>query len=105
MKNHAEFIPEDKKSILDNVFNNIENKEGKFIKLVLGSKVMNEGISLKNVAEVHILDVYFNLGKVDQVVGRAIRHCSHYKLMNEENKFPYVNVYKYVVYCRKWIVN
>ena len=92
-----EFIPEDKKRMLDNVFNSVENKEGKFIKLVLGSKVMNEGISLANIAEVHILDVYFNLGKVDQVVGRAIRLCSHYKLMNEDNKFPFVNVYKYVV--------
>lgn len=93
----AEFIPEDKKRMLDNVFNAVENKDGRFIKLVLGSKVMNEGISLRNVAEVHILDVYFNLGKVDQVVGRAIRQCSHYKLMNEDNKFPFVNVYKYVV--------
>lgn len=93
----AELISEDKKRILDNVFNTIENKEGKFIKLILGSKVMNEGISMKNVGEVHILDVYFNLGKVDQVVGRAIRWCSHYKVMGENNVWPYVNVYKYVV--------
>jgi hypothetical protein len=93
----AEFIPEDKQRILNTVFNTIENKEGKYIKFVLGSKVMNEGISLRHVSEVHVLDVYFNLGKVDQVVGRAIRHCSHYKLMNEQNKFPLVNVYKYVV--------
>lgn len=93
----AELISEDKKRILDNVFNTIENKEGKFIKLILGSKVMNEGISMKNVGEVHILDVYFNLGKVDQVVGRAIRWCSHYKVMGENNIWPYVNVYKYVV--------
>lgn len=93
----VDMISEDKKRILDNVFNTLENKEGKFIKLVLGSKVMNEGISLRNVGEVHILDVYFNLGKVDQVVGRAIRWCSHYKLMGENNQFPYVNVYKYVV--------
>lgn len=92
-----EMIPEEKKRIFDNIFNNIENKEGKNIKLVLGSKVMNEGISLMHVGEVHILDVYYNLGRVDQVVGRAIRHCSHYKMMNEENKFPYVNVYKYAV--------
>jgi hypothetical protein len=93
----AELISEDKKRILDNVFNTIDNKEGKFIKLILGSKVMNEGISMKNVGEVHILDVYFNLGKVDQVVGRAIRWCSHYKVMGENNIWPYVNVYKYVV--------
>ncbi|AYV83573.1 MAG: SNF2-like helicase [Hyperionvirus sp.] len=93
----AEFIPEDKKRILDDVFNDLNNINGKYIKLVLGSKVMNEGISLKNVAEVHVLDVYFNLGKVDQVAGRAIRQCSHFKLMSEETKFPFVNVYKYVV--------
>lgn len=93
----AEFIPEDKKRILDDVFNALQNKDGRYIKLVLGSKVMNEGISLRNIAEVHVLDVYFNLGKVDQVVGRAIRQCSHYELMNENNKFPFVNVYKYVV--------
>ena len=67
------------------------------IKLVLGSRVMNEGISLKNVGEVYILDVYFNLGRVDQVVGRAIRWCSHHQIMSVENQFPEVNVYKFVV--------
>jgi Type III restriction enzyme, res subunit len=97
----ADMMSEDKKRILDKVFNTIENKEGKYIKLVLGSKVMNEGISMKHVGEVHILDVYFNLGKVDQVVGRAIRWCSHYKVMGEKNQFPHVNVYKYVVTLNK----
>ena len=97
----VELLQEDKKRILDDVFNNINNKDGKYIKFVLGSKVMNEGISLKNVGEVHILDVYYNLGMVDQVVGRAIRWCSHYKLMGENNVFPYVNVYKYVVSLNK----
>lgn len=92
-----EVIPEDKQRILKSVFSSMDNKEGKFIKLVLGSKVMNEGISLLNVAEVHVLDVYFNLGRVEQVKGRAIRHCSHHKLMTEENPFPTVNVYKYAV--------
>ena len=94
-------IPEDKQKILDNVFSSIDNKEGKYIKLVLGSKVMNEGISLKNVAEVHILDVYFNLGRVDQVIGRGIRHCSHYEIINDENRYPAVNVYKYAVHLEK----
>ena len=90
-------IPEEKQRILDEVFSNIENKHGKFIKFVLGSKVMNEGISLKNVAEVHILDVYYNLGRIEQVVGRAIRHCSHYALMMEGNTYPEVKVYKYCI--------
>ena len=93
----ADVIPEEKKKIIDDVFNNFENKEGKFLKLILGSKVMNEGVSLFNTAEVHILDVYYNFGRVDQVIGRAIRWCSHYKQMSEQNPFPKVNVYKYVV--------
>ncbi len=95
----AEVVAEDKdnKKIINNYFNNIENKEGKLIKLVLGSKVMNEGISLANVSTVQILDVYFNFGRVDQVIGRAIRWCSHYKLMSEENPYPKVKVYKYAV--------
>ncbi len=93
----SEAIPEEKKKILDDVFNSSDNKEGKFIKFILGSRVMNEGISMKSVGEVHVLDVYFNLGRVDQVVGRAIRWCSHKKVANENNIFPYVSVYKYVV--------
>lgn len=92
-----EAIPEDKMNIIKNIFNSLENKDGRFIKFVLGSRVMNEGISLKNVHEVHILDAYFNFGRIDQVVGRAIRHCSHYKLMNENNVYPEVSVYKYVI--------
>jgi superfamily II DNA or RNA helicase len=90
----AEEIPENSKKIITNIFNSYENKDGKLIKLILGSKVMNEGISLANVYSVHILDVYFNFGRVDQVIGRAIRWCSHYKLMTEENPFPKVKVYK-----------
>jgi DNA polymerase III delta prime subunit len=93
----VEVIPEDRKKLLDSVFSNIENKEGKHIKLVLGSKVMNEGLSLHNVRSAHILDVYFNFGRVDQVIGRAIRWCSHYKLMSEENPYPKVKLYKYAV--------
>ena len=93
----GEVIPEEKKRILSNVFNVFENREGKNIKVILGSKVMNEGISLKNIGEVHILDVYYNFGRVDQVIGRGIRWCSHYKLMTDSNIYPFVNVYKYVV--------
>ena len=92
-----EALPEDKKRVLDSAFNNVENRDGRYIKFVLGSRVMNEGISLRNVGEVHILDAYFNFGRVDQVIGRAIRHCSHYKVMSRENPYPIVNVYKYVV--------
>jgi len=93
----TEDMPEAKIMVLKNYFNNINNKEGKYIKIVLGSRVMNEGITLYNIKDVHILDVYYNFGRVHQVIGRAIRRCVHYKITNDQNKFPKVNIYKYVV--------
>jgi hypothetical protein len=92
-----EDVPEAKIAVLKNSFNNINNKDGKFIKLVLGSRVMNEGITLMNIKEVHLLDVYYNFGRVHQVMGRAIRRCVHYKITNDQNPFPKVSIYKYVV--------
>jgi len=93
----SEIVSTDKIDIIKNIFNSPQNSNGRHIKLILGSMVMNEGISLKNIAEVHILDVYYNLGKIDQVVGRAIRVCSHKNIISDENRYPEVSVYKYVV--------
>ena len=97
MDESGEDIPEIKQKIIRQIFNNVENKEGKLLKFVLGSRVMNEGITLENTREVHILDVHYNLGKVDQVIGRAIRMCKHMALVSDTNHFPKVNVYRYVV--------
>ena len=93
----GEDLPEIKQKIIRNVFNNANNKDGRELKLVLGSKVMNEGVTLENIREIHILDVHYNLGKVEQVIGRGIRMCKHKAVTNENNMFPKVNVYRYVV--------
>jgi hypothetical protein len=95
--NDDEEIPEIKQKLIRNVYNNADNIDGKNIKLCLGSRVMNEGVTLENVKEIHILDVHYNLGKVDQIIGRGIRMCKHMKSINENNKFPKVNVFRYVV--------
>ena len=89
--------PDEKINVLKRVFNDVMNKNGKNIKLVLGTKVMNEGITLENIKDVHVLDTHYNLGRVIQVIGRAVRYCVHYELMTEKNPYPEVNVYKYVV--------
>jgi DNA polymerase III delta prime subunit len=93
----VEDIPEEKQRIVREVFNNVDNIDGSSIKIIIGSKVMNEGVTLENVKEVHIMDVHYNLGKVDQVIGRAIRMCKHQNVITDINKFPEVNVYRYVV--------
>jgi hypothetical protein len=89
-------IPEEKKHILDKTFSHIKNVQGKYIKLVLGSQVMTEGITIKNSSEVHILDTAYHLGQLIQVIGRAIRFCVHNAVASEENPYPSVRVYRYV---------
>lgn len=93
-------IQEEKQKILRDIFSIPKNKEGKFIKVVIGSQVMTEGLSLSNVKEVHIIDANFHLGKVDQIIGRAIRDCYHYDLMTKDNPYPEVKIYKYVISLR-----
>ena len=93
----GEDISEVKQKIIKDVFNNSDNIDGKNIKFCLGSRVMNEGVTLKNCSEVHIIDVFYNLPKVEQVIGRAVRMCVHKDSINENNKFPKVRVYRYVI--------
>lgn len=97
-KDDDDIDPEEKnrqKKLVDEVFSSNENREGKYIKLILGSKVISEGYNTKNLMEVHILDVYYNFARVDQAVGRAIRKNSHRYLYSESNPYPVVDVYKY----------
>ena len=43
-----------------------------------------EGITLENVRHVHIMEPHWNPARHDQVIGRAIRICSHARLPVEE---------------------
>lgn len=74
-------------------FNKEDNLYGKRIKIILISPAGAEGISLKNVRQVHILEPYWNEVKIDQLIGRAIRQCSHADLPMEER---YVDVFRYI---------
>ncbi|EFJ45403.1 hypothetical protein VOLCADRAFT_94231 [Volvox carteri f. nagariensis] len=53
-----------------------------------------EGISLKNVRQVHMLESFWNHNRLDQVIGRAVRAKSHVALPPEER---HVDVYLYLV--------
>jgi hypothetical protein len=53
------------------------NKDGVLIKVIVGSQVASEGVDLKFVREIHILESWYHLNKTEQVVGRGIRTCSH----------------------------
>lgn len=56
---------------------NDENVNGDIIKVVLISRAGSEGIDLKNIRSVHIMEPWYNMNRIEQIIGRAVRNCSH----------------------------
>jgi hypothetical protein len=86
-KEHSKYImvtgnsilsPDNKREI--NAITDVKNKDGTIIKVVLISGAGAEGIDFKFIRQVHILEPYFNLNRVEQVIGRAIRNLGHKEL-------------------------
>jgi hypothetical protein len=69
-----------------------ENQNGEKVKVIIGSSTAAEGLDFKNIREVHILEPWHHLNKLEQVIGRAIRNCSHTDLPFEKRN---VTVYMY----------
>lgn len=67
---------------------------GKLVKLFCITASGAEGISLKNVRAVLIMEPYWNNIRIDQVIGRAIRSCSHETLPLKDRN---VVVYRYIM--------
>lgn len=77
-------------------FNDHNNRYGQQIKVLIGTQVLQEGINLTNMTEVHILQGHWHLTAEEQIVGRAIRHCSHIDVMRDGVTYPVVRLYRYV---------
>ena len=56
---------------------NYNNINGENIKVILGNSVTSEGMDFKNIREIHVLDPWYHLYKIEQIIGRGIRYCSH----------------------------
>ena len=65
-------------------FNHKANSRGEYIHIILISSSGAEGISLKCVRQVHIMEPFWNYIRVNQVLGRAIRMESHVDLPKDE---------------------
>ena len=74
------------------VFNRKDNLDGNKIKVILGSPSIKEGISLMAVRNVHVLEPYWNISRLEQIIGRASRFCAH-KDLPEEKRFVHVYIY------------
>lgn len=74
------------------VFTNPENKYGKDIKIIMATSAGAEGLNLKNIRQVHIMEPYWNQVRIRQVIGRGVRYRSHIALPPEERN---VEVFRY----------
>jgi len=78
-------------SIPDNLVEKIRDKLD--ISLFMITSAGAEGISLERVQYVHLMEPYWNPVRIDQVIGRARRICSHMSLPEREQ---FVQVYIYL---------
>jgi len=86
------------KEEIKSIFNLKENLSGSKLKLILGSSSIKEGVSFAGVRQVHILEPYWNIPRLEQVIGRASRFCSHKDLEEEKRD---VKVYVYLATAPK----
>ncbi|MEM3062152.1 MAG: DEAD/DEAH box helicase family protein [Nitrososphaerota archaeon] len=77
-----------------NMFNHSDNIRGSKCKIILLSPSSTEGIQLYNIRQEHIMEPHWNEVRIQQVIGRGIRQCSHKDLPMEER---IVTVYRYKV--------
>lgn len=71
-----------------------DNKYGEIIQIIMITASGAEGINLRNVRHVHLIEPYWHPVRTEQVIGRARRICSHMDLKPEQKK---VDVYTYLM--------
>ncbi len=81
------------KEELKAVFNQPSNYNGSKLKVMLLSPAGKEGISLLRCRQAHIMEPYWNNSRIEQIIGRAVRYCSHRDLPADMRN---VKVYIYI---------
>ena len=89
--NNWKFVPNSIVKEIEKISSN--NNYGEIIKVFMITSSGAEGISLKNTRYVHIMEPYWHPVRIEQVIGRARRICSHTDLPKELQN---VKVYIYL---------
>lgn len=63
---------------------NNDNVNGEKIKVILISRAGSEGVDFKFIRQVHIMDPWYNMNRIEQIIGRAVRSFSHKDLSFEK---------------------
>lgn len=78
-------------------FNKRENRDSEEIDMMLLSGAGAEGLDLKNVRSIHIMEPYWNYGRIEQIIARAVRYRSHDHFENPKDRTvqPYIYLSDY----------
>lgn len=76
-------------------YNNPDNYNGEYIKTIIGSKVIGEGLSFSNVLDIFILTPFFNYAETSQAIYRGIRTGADEDLI-KHGISPIKNIYQFV---------
>jgi len=63
---------------------NADNKHGEKVRVILLSKAGAEGLDFKNIRQIHVLEPWYNMNRIEQIIGRGVRNQSHCGLPFED---------------------
>lgn len=78
-----------------------DNMYGEKVKVIIISKAGTEGIDFNNIRQVHILEPWYNMSRIEQTIGRAVRFMSH-KLLSFSQRN--VEIYLYGTKIEKQVI-
>jgi hypothetical protein len=60
------------------------NKNGEQVRVILITKAAAEGLDFKNIRQLHVLEPWYNMNRIEQIIGRGVRNLSHCMLPFED---------------------
>lgn len=88
---HGDREREDRR-MYQRAFNEYSNRYGQNMKVLLFSPAGSEGVSLRNVRQIHLCEPHWHEVRILQMIGRGIRQCSHADLPLKER---HVEIFRY----------
>jgi hypothetical protein len=93
------FTGESSRAEIENALRRLKDRKniaGDDIRVIIASEKVSEGVDFKYVRQVHVLDPWFNMSRIEQVLGRGMRTCSHSLLpFEQQNCTVYLHVCRY----------
>jgi superfamily II DNA or RNA helicase len=89
-------VPQEHRNTIRDAINSPDNISGKIINILLFSSTGSEGLNLKGVRHVHIMEPYWHMSRIFQVKARGRRLLGHAHLAKSERtiqSYVYISVY------------